>query len=808
MLLALSGALPLGVFAVVMLFVFTNQQEKAINRLLYEAASSSAQILERTLGEQLGIMKGLTASHSLDHGDHESFRIDTQRLWAMHPEWRTVILTDNQQPIFNLRLPPGEPISPLRDPESLQKVLETKESAVGDFVHGYVTIRVPVVRDDAVKNTLVVPIKPQFFLDVLNDSSQVEQWGYIIADRKNVVIAASPEAPVTIAEPLPEQFLTNILAGTLDGYLVHDAPIRIGSSDWRIFVFAPSAVVEAPFVKKRMIIYFGGLLAVVLTAVLVLILSSIWVTRQESAVLRNEIDKRNEVEEALRDSERRFRLLVENAPDGIFVQTDGRFAYLNKTAGILFGVGQVEDLLGQPVIERFHPDFRDTIRERIRILNEEKMVAPRIELVCLRMDDTPVNVDISGVPIEYDGKHGALAFVRDMTQTNQARKREKDLERQLDQAQRMEAVGRLAGGVAHDYNNMLGVIVGYSELALEYADLPDDIREYLREIHLAARRSADITRQLLAFARKQTIAPVALDLNEAVEGMLKMVRRLIGEDIDLAWLPETGLWPVKMDPSQIDQILVNLCVNSRDAIEGVGKITIETDSAVFDERYCADHPGFVPGEYVLLAVSDDGCGMERDTADKIFEPFYTTKEMGHGTGLGLATVYGIVKQNDGFIHVYSEPGKGSTFKIYIPRHTMPISEIIEQGSAAVPLGRGELVLVVEDEESIMKLAKKILEGLGYRVATAALPSEAVRLVREHQTEIDLLVTDVILPEMNGKELSARLTEDYPKLKTLFMSGYTADVIAHRAVLEEGVHFIQKPFSVESIAMKVREALGD
>ncbi len=257
------------------------------------------------------------------------------------------------------------------------------------------------------------------------------------------------------------------------------------------------------------------------------------------------------------------------------------------------------------------------------------------------------------------------------------------LESQLRQAQKMESVGRLAGGVAHDFNNMLGVIIGHTELALEQMDPAQPLFTSMQEIRKAALRSADLTRQLLAFARKQTVAPKVLDLNETVEGMLKMLRRLIGEDIDLVWLPDSDLWPVKMDPSQIDQILANLCVNARDAIEGVGKITIETHKVTFDEAYCADHSGFIPGDFVMLAVSDDGQGMDKETLDKIFEPFFTTKGIGKGTGLGLATVYGIVKQNNGFINVYSEPGQGTTFKIYLPRHAAE-TEQMERKARLLP----------------------------------------------------------------------------------------------------------------------------
>jgi len=381
------------------------------------------------------------------------------------------------------------------------------------------------------------------------------------------------------------------------------------------------------------------------------------------------------------------------------------------------------------------------------------------------------------------------------------------LEDQLVQAQRLESVGRLAGGVAHDYNNMLSVIIGYTELALDRIDGEDPLREDLEEVLRAAQRSADITRQLLAFARKQTIAPRVIDLNATVEGMLKMLQRLIGEDIDLAWMPAPRLGPVKVDPAQIDQMLANLCVNARDAIEGVGKITIETDNAAFDEAYCADHPGFVPGEYVRLAVSDDGCGMDRETLEHAFDPFFTTKGVGKGTGLGLATVYGIVRQNDGFINVYSEPGKGTTFRIYLPRYDAEWAELVAERAAEIPLGHAETVMVVEDDAAIMRMANVMLNRLGYTVLAAASPTLALDIAKAHAGEIRLLVTDVVMPEMDGRDLAEQIHRLYPEVRILFMSGYTANVIAHHGVLDEGVQFIQKPFSVEDLASAVRKALA-
>ncbi|MCF8090491.1 MAG: PocR ligand-binding domain-containing protein, partial [Desulfotignum sp.] len=385
--------------------------------------------------------------------------------------------------------------------------------------------------------------------------------------------------------------------------------------------------------------------------------------------------------------------------------------------------------------------------------------------------------------------------------------RERDkLQNQLLQAQKMESVGRLAGGVAHDFNNMLGVILGHTELALLQADENHELHDDLKEIQKAAKRSADITKQLLAFARKQTISPRQLDLNTTVESMLNMLGRLIGEDIDLVWKPAAHPWTVKMDPSQIDQILANLCVNARDAISGVGKITIETGIKTFDEEYCKEHLGFIPGDFVMLAVSDNGCGIKKDTLGNLFEPFFTTKEVGKGTGLGLATIYGIVKQNNGFINVYSEPGQGSTFKIYLPRL---IAE--EDTDKAVPekkaaAGGTETILLVEDEPSILRMTRMMLERKGYSVLSAATPTEAIEKAKNHSGPIDMLMTDVVMPEMNGRDLSGKITDLYPDIRLLFMSGYTANVIAHQGVLDDGVAFIQKPFSMAEMTMKVREVL--
>ena len=326
------------------------------------------------------------------------------------------------------------------------------------------------------------------------------------------------------------------------------------------------------------------------------------------------------------------------------------------------------------------------------------------------------------------------------------------------------------------------------------------------QIQKAAQRSADLTRQLLAFARKQTIAPQVCDLNEAVAGTLELLRRLIGEPIALIWRPDPHLWPVKVDPVQIDQILTNLCVNARDAIAGAGQIAIETGNATLDQTVCAQHAGWIPGEYVRLAVSDDGRGMDPETLAHLFEPFFTTKGVGRGTGLGLATLYGVVQQNQGFIHVSSAPGLGTTFTLYLPRHRGRAVPAALAGPAESASRGHETVLLVEDEPALLRLGTTMLEKLGYRVLAAGTPGEAIRLAEEHAGAIHLLMTDVVMPEMNGRDLARRLLSLYPNLKRLFVSGYPADVIAPHGVLDDGVHFLQKPFALPELAAKIRAAL--
>ncbi|NTV45619.1 MAG: PAS domain S-box protein [Chlorobiales bacterium] len=526
------------------------------------------------------------------------------------------------------------------------------------------------------------------------------------------------------------------------------------------------------------------------------------------AVVRD-ISERKRAEKALRESERNYREIFNATNEAIFLHdaVTGSVLDVNDTSMRLFGYELKEEILTARPGELSLSKPPYTGEERLHRIQMAVEHGPQIfEWHARKKNGDLFWVEVSLHSTQIGGKGRVLAVIHDITERKRAEEEKEKLQIELAHAQKMESIGRLAGGVAHDFNNMLSVIIGYSELAMLNMNPSEPLYTNLNEILSTAKRSAEVTRKLLTFARKQLISPRSINLNETVAITFKTLRRLIGENIDLAWQQDEKLWSVKMDPVQVDQILVNLCLNSRDAIEGVGKISIKTDNMIIDQAFCDTHEGSVPGEFVVLTVSDDGTGMDKETLEHIFEPFFTTKEFGQGTGMGMATVYGIVKQNNGFIDVFSEPGKGTTVTVFLPRNESLTAKTRTEDTKKISVSQGETVLIVEDEESILKTLKIMLKQLGYTTLSANLPSKALCLVKEYHSKIDLLITDVIMPEMNGRELADQLHAAYPDMKIMFMSGYTADTIANWGILQEDVHFLQKPFTMKDLACKIREVL--
>ena len=529
--------------------------------------------------------------------------------------------------------------------------------------------------------------------------------------------------------------------------------------------------------------------------------------------ISRDISERKHTEDALAQSEEHFRSLFTNAPFGVFESTlDGKLLRANPALANIMGYRSPEELMqvvnqgsiGEALYEE--PNDREAVMEQvIRAGGQWRAFSHHFRKKGGQLGDANLSLRMLE---KVEGTHGELeGFVEDITERVQAEQEQKKLQDQLQQAQKMEAVGRLAGGIAHDFNNILTVVNGFSEMALARGAINPDLENDLHEIKHATRRAATLTSQLLAFSRKQMLQPRILDLGELVQGMEEMLKRLLGEAIDFHVHRPSSLWSVRADAGQIEQVVMNLSVNARDAMPGGGVLSIEISNVVLDEDYTHEHVEVKKGEYVLLVVSDTGHGMDADTQRQIFEPFFTTKEKGKGTGLGLSTVYGIVKQSESYIFCYSEVGKGTTFKIYLPRAEGQPQQLPRADESRVrPLRGTEAILLVEDDEAVRSLTESILESAGYSVFSAAAGEEALQKLSSMGGALDLLITDVVMPGMDGKELGRRVTERFPAAGVLFISGYTEDAIVHNGVLEEWVELLQKPFDRTTLLQRVRAIL--
>ena len=509
----------------------------------------------------------------------------------------------------------------------------------------------------------------------------------------------------------------------------------------------------------------------------------------------------SEREEQLREGEERFRTMTESAVDAVVTaDANENIVSWNRGAREAFGYSP-EEVLGTPLARLVPSHLRQADedgRERLAPTHVTPAVERPVELHGVRKDGRVFPIELSLA--RWETRRGAFltVIIRDITERRQ-------LEEQFRQAQKMESIGRLAGGLAHDFNNLLTVIGGHADLLHGRLSPDDPLHRRVGLIQEAAEHAADLTRQLLAFSRKQVLAPQVLDLNTIVCEIEPMLRRLIGEDVDLVTAPARGLWSIKADPAQMKQILLNLAVNARDAMPQGGKLTIETENVELDEHYARLHPDVAAGTYVMLAVSDTGIGMAEEVRSRIFEPFFTTKPSGQGTGLGLATVYGIVKQSNGAISVYTEPGLGTTFKVYLPRVLEP-AEAVAAPAAGAGRGGSETILLAEDNEMVRTLTCEILKRQGYTVVEARHGADALDIARRYHGPIHLLLTDVVMPEMSGPELVSRLGPIRPQMKIVYMSGYTADAIDHQGMLDEGIEFLPKPVGVDTLVRKIREVL--
>src|SRR5271157_478831 len=719
-----------------------------------------------------------------------------------------------------------------------EQMLQAGDVVLRDFhrdtpsgpVHLGLNLALRLAPDTAVFGVLTIGIDPETFLYPL-----LESWPVASTSGETALVrrdgddaeflnrlrgrkdsSANFRIPMSRTDVLAVQAVGgkegNIEALDAQGLPLFGAVRHVPDTPWYLIAKMEEDEVHAPVRRRSLVLGLGAVSLILVVGSMI----ALWWRRQQSEFYREryeaEIERRaleERAAKALQESESRFRAIFEQAAIGMADSSlDARFIRVNQRFCKILGYSR-EELLGRTFRDITHPDDLARDAQLVAQLLKGETSGFAVEKRYLRKDGGVVWANLllsllrspSGDPLNF------VAVVEDITAQKRAEDERRNLERQLLQAQKMESVGRLAGGVAHDFNNHLTVIGGYCAMLLDEMHPGDPLREPVEEILLAGNRAAALTQQLLAFSRKQVAEPRVISLNQVVGDSLKMLSRLIGDDVEIVTHFDADLGSVVVDPSQINQVLMNLAINARDAMPAGGRIVVETSNTEIDEGYAAQHAGVVPGHYVLLSISDTGAGMSQEVVQHIFEPFFTTKDIGAGTGLGLSMVYGIVKQAGGWIWVYSEPGQGSTFKVYLPRAGGAPEPLPASVSAAEDLRGTETVLVVEDQPDVRKLTLAILESQGYRLLEAASGSEALALSELYPEPIHLLITDVVMPGMTGRELATRLSALRPSLKTLYTSGYTANAIGHEGALNPGEAYLPKPFSPAQLAAKVREVLS-
>jgi PAS domain S-box-containing protein len=795
------------------------------------------------LGEARAILAdrmALTAIRRVLAGDASAPERDAVYAWmdglCRHLLYTDVLLLDRQgKPVLSVgqRFGNDEHLRRLAE-----EALQAGDVVVRDFhrdspsgpVHLGLNLALRLAPDAAAFGVLTLGIDPETYLYPL-----LETWPVASTSGETVLVRRDGDEAVYLNRlrgrknsaanfrvPMSRTEIAAVQAaggeeGNIEALDYRSVPVfaavrRVPDSPWYLVAKMDEDEVQAP-VRRRSLVLGLGAVSLILAVGAIIVL---WWRRQQLQFYREryeaEIERRaleERAAQALQESESRFRAIFEQAAIGMADSSlDARFIRLNQRFCEIMGYSR-QELLGLTFREITHPDDLARDEQLVAQLLRGELSRYAVEKRYLRKDGGVVWANLtlsllrsaSGDPVHF------VAVVEDITGQKRAEDERRNLERQLLQAQKMESVGRLAGGVAHDFNNHLTVINGYCAMLLDEMGPADPLREPVDEILLAGQRAAALTRQLLAFSRKQVAEPRVISLNDVVAEARKMLSRLIGDDVEIITHLDAGLGSVVADSSQMNQVLMNLAINARDAMPDGGRIIMETMNTDLDAGYAAQHAGVEAGPYVLLSITDTGAGMTQEVVQHIFEPFFTTKDVGAGTGLGLSTVYGIVKQAGGWIWVYSEPGKGSTFKVYLPRAGGAPEPLPAPVSAAETLRGTETVLVVEDQPEVRKLTLAMLESQGYRLLEAASGSEALSLCERYPEPIHLLITDVVMPGMTGRELAMRLLALRPSLKTLYTSGYTANTIAHEGVLDPGVAYLPKPFSPAQLAAKVREVLS-
>lgn len=855
--LLLLAVLPAAVLAT---YGGVNARRLAVAEAEHEAARSAERLAEYTgdlvtqSRQVLSVVAAASVVRGVSPGDLSGFLADVR---VHNPEFSSVLLGDPQGRVAAASAVLSGPVE-LGSRDYWGFVKKTHAFSLGSYSVGRATgeailpVAEPVL---AVDGTFLGAVVAGIRLEVLGRFAEVENLpdgaSFCIVDRTGVVLSRYPNPEAWLGRKIDDAALGELmLAGEPgssevpgpDGVTRLYAYTPVDDTERSVFVSVGIPRTTAYAAASNIVLQFalGMLLVVVLVSLAAWLGADLLVLRPlrrlvtaanelgggdlaarvGSAGARGEIgrlaqafDRMAETVEcrtaALLEAESRYRSLVESSPNGVVVHGGGRIIFANLAAARIVGAGGPDDLVGRSPLEFVHPASKDFALARIEEAFRTGEATPLAEETFLRLDGTTVEVEVVGIPMTFGVTAAMNTIIRDVSDRKRAERAAEESRERGESAQRLEAIGRLAGGIAHDFNNLLTAIVGHTALLQQGRDASSEDQEGLFEIQKSAERASALTRQLLAFSRRQTIQPRVFSLNEVTASMSGLLERLIGENIMLRFQHVPELWPIQADPGQIEQVIMNLAINARDAMPDGGGLTIETANVDLDETYVSSHLGSQPGPHVLLAVTDTGTGIDPEVFPHVFEPFFTTKTRDQGTGLGLSTVYGIVKQNGGSIWVYSEIGEGTTFKLYFPRAERPVDWLPEAASAELKpsVGGAETILVVEDETLVRALIVRILEGAGYVVLQEGSPVDALALFDEYGGFVHLLLTDVVLPGMSGRKLAETIAaRQGVSPKVLFMSGYTQNAIVHNGRLDEGVDFLEKPFAPDGLLRMIREVL--